>query len=466
MKKIIIITFILLFSIAGFSQDIEGSWNGKAESGKSGPVIFNFRIQKNGENYITIIDIPSIRVANLKPKQTTFTNGELLVDGSNLGFTFQGKLRQDSQQIEGTFTEGVNALPLQLIKSAIKIENTFSRPQEPVKPYPYEEEEIMFSNKKAGVTLAGTLTLPNKTGVFPVVILISGSGPQDRDETFYTHKPFLVLADYLTRQGIAVLRYDDRGAGKSTGDHSAATTKDLASDVMSAIAYLASRNDIDGKKIGLIGHSEGAIIAPMVANLNKKISFIVMLGGTGIPGSEVSLYQAKKMRGFPVQDETAYESAVRKAIEIASANKDVTDIKKELKAHYNETIMPMIKPMFKSDAEAAEVIDKLIEMRTSAWSRYFNTYNPANELEKVTCPVLALNGSKDTQVQPKINQEAIQNALAKGDSKDYTVKELPNLNHLFQACETGEMNEYNKIEQTISPLLLTQISDWILVRVK
>ncbi|MFV8325225.1 alpha/beta hydrolase family protein [Flavobacterium sp. ZS1P14] len=464
--KRIIMHLMLLLSISLCAQDISGKWSGIIDSRKSIPVVFNFTFEKTGENYTTIIDIPALRVAALKPKGTIFSKGTLLVDGSNLGFRFDGIFNQNAQQIEGTFTEGVNTLPLVLKNAAIKTENTFKRPQEPVKPYPYKEEEITFSNKNAGLTLAGTLSVPNQTGKFQVVILISGSGPQDRDETFYEHKPFLVLADYLTRQGIAVLRFDDRGAGKSNGDHSSATTKDLATDVMSAVEYLKSRKDIDKNKIGLIGHSEGAIIAPMVANLDKMISFIVMLGGSGIPGSEISLYLAKKNRGFPVPDEAAYEVAIKKAIKIAAADKDLTEIKKELKMHYNEAIVPMLKPIINSDAKIEEIIANLIEIRTSAWNRYFYNYNPANELEKVTCPVLALNGSKDMQAQSKINQEGIRSALTKGRNNDFLVKELPDLNHLLQECGTGEMNEYSTIEQTIAPMALKQISDWVLIHNK
>jgi len=273
-----------------------------------------------------------------------------------------------------------------------------------------------------------------------------------------------VLSDYLTKQGIGVLRYDDRGFGKSTGDHSLATTKDLASDVLSAIDYLKSRKNVG--EIGLIGHSEGAIIAPMVSNLNKNVAFIIMLGGSGISGSDVSLFLAKKTRGFPVQDEVAYELAIKKAIKIAAADKDLTEIKKELRIHYNEAIVPMLKPIINSDSKIETIISNLIEIRTTPWNRYFYNYNPANKLEKITCPVLALNGSKDTQVQPKINQEGIRNALTKSNNKDFTVNEIPNLNHLFQECETGEMNEYSTIDQTIAPFVLKQLSDWILAHSK
>lgn len=460
----IITHLILLFSITTYAQDISGKWSGIIESGKGESVVFNFSFEKNGEKYSTTIDIPSMRVLNLKPKETVFSNEELIVDGANLGFKYHGIFKKDLQQIEGTFTEGINALPLILKKVHTETQNTFKRPQEPVKPYPYKEEEITFYNKDADITLAGTLTLPDKTGKYPVVVLISGSGPQDRDETFYGHKPFLVLSDYLTRQGIGVFRYDDRGVGKSTGDHSMATSKNLASDVLSAMEYLKSRKDI--KQIGLIGHSEGAIIAPMVANLNKNVSFIVMLGGTGISGSEVSLYLAKKTRGFPVQDESKYEEAIKNAIKIAASDKDLAEIKKDLKVLYYEAIVPMLKPIINSDTKIEEIITGLIEMRTSPWNRYFYNYNPANELEKVTCPLLVLNGSKDTQVHPKINQDGIRNALTKGHNKDFSIYEIQNLNHLFQECESGEMNEYSSIKQTIAPFVLKQVSDWILVHSK
>lgn len=254
MKKIII-PLILFFFIASYAQDLSGKWSGIIESGKSEPVVFNFTIEKSGENYSTTIDIPALRAANLKPKKTVFSNEKLVVDGSNLGFKYQGTFKKDLQQIDGIFTEGLNALPLVLKKVQIETHNAFKRPQEPVKPYPYKEEEITFRNNEANITLSGTLTLPDRTREYPIAILISGSGPQDRDETFYEHKPFLVLSDYLTRHGIGVFRYDDRGVGKSTGDHSAATSKDLATDVLSAIKYLKSRKF--SKQIGLIGHSEG-----------------------------------------------------------------------------------------------------------------------------------------------------------------------------------------------------------------
>lgn len=467
MNKSQFTVLLLLFSVYCFSQEIAGTWNGIIELGENKQIVFIFNIETTSDdNLITTIDIPSNRISGLKPATTHFKNDSLLIDGSNLGIKYHGILNKKTQQIEGTFTEGINALRLILKRDKINIEKRIVRPQEPVKPYPYYEEEVSFENKDAKITLSGTLTMPQKNGKFPVVILISGSGPQDRDETFSGHKPFLVLADYLTRQGIAVLRYDDRGFGKSTGDFSSATTKDFSTDVLSAVNYLKSRADIESNKIGLIGHSEGGIIAPLVANATKDVSFLVLLASTGVVGSEISLMQSKTLRPFPVPDEKAYEQAILKAIKIASSNLSLEEIQTQLKTHYNATIAPILKQLVASDEKVSEIITGLIEMRTTPWVRYFYNYNPADELENVSVPVLSLNGSKDIQVIAKVNQNGIREALTKGGNTDFKILELPNLNHFFQECKTGAMDEYNTIEQTMSPIVLKEISTWILERVK
>ena len=461
MKKLHITIAILLYSVLSFSQDITGRWNGTVKLGEDKKISFIFNIENTENKYVTTIEIPTQRVSGLKPQKTSFKNGALFIDGANLGIKYEGSFNKKTQQFEGTFSEGLNALPLILKREKIKIEKTAKRPQEPVKPYPYNEEEVVFENKEANVSLSGTLTLPRANGKFPVVILISGSGPQDRDETVANHKPFWILADYLTRKGIAVLRYDDRGFGKSTGNFSNATTKDFSTDVISAVNYLKSRTDIDLNNIGLIGHSEGGIIAPLAANQTNDVSFIVLLASTGILGSELSLIQSKTLRPFPVPDEDAYEQAIRKAIKIAASNKEISVIKSELTTHYNATIAPILKPLVGNDAKVSEIIKGLIEMRTTPWIRYFYNYNPADEFEKLKIPVLSLNGSKDTQVSAKINQEGIRKALIKGKIKDYKIIEMENLNHLFQECKTGKMDEYELIEQTFSPEALKVISNWI-----
>ncbi len=301
--------------------------------------------------------VPTFDVSGIKPKATTFENGILSIDGSNVGLKYEGTLNETTEQIEGSYTEGGAVLSLVLKKGNPKMA-TLKRPQMPVKPYPYFEEEVVFENTEANIVLAGTFTRPEGNNKFPVVILISGSGRHDRDASIPTHKPFLVLSDYLTRKGIAVLRFDDRGFGKSTGDYSKSTTADFAQDVLSAVSYLKSRKDIDSTQIGLIGHREGGIIAPLAANQSKDISFIVTLAATGIPVSEAAIMQSKTLRPFPVLDEEAFEKNVRKAIKIASSDVEVSQKRKELSAHNNTYLTPILKSLGATDENISKFINK------------------------------------------------------------------------------------------------------------
>tara|TARA_R110002049_G_scaffold212324_1_gene383319 strand:+ start:154 stop:1548 length:1395 start_codon:yes stop_codon:yes gene_type:complete len=464
MKTITITILLIILAItSALSQDITGDWSGKTKRGDK-EITFVFNIEQENSMYSTTMNVPTFRVSGIKPSVTTFTNGKLVIDGSNVGMNYIGVFNKDTQQFEGTYKEGGVELVLNLKKGAVKIADS-RRPQEPVKPYPYYEEDVVFKNTEAKIELAGTLTLPNKNGKFPVAILISGSGPQDRDESFMGHKPFLVLSDYLTKQGIGVLRFDDRGIGKSTGDFGTATTEDFSKDVLSAITYLKTRNDVDIKHIGLIGHSEGGIIAPLAANNSKDVAFMVLLASTGISGTELSVMQSKTLRQFPVKDEIAYEKNTRKAIAIVTSNKSETEIEKELTNHYNVFLRPILTSLNVPEEKINAFIDGQLKTSLKPWSRYFLQYNPADEIEKLQIPVLSLNGSKDTQVNAKINQEGIRQALIKGGNQDYKIVELENLNHFFQECETGKMDEYRKIEQTFSPIALKEISNWILKRI-
>ena len=465
MKTLTIIILLNLLAITSArSQDISGHWNGTTKRGDK-EITFVFNIKQENATYSTTMDVPTFRIAGIKPSATTFTNGKLIIDGSNVGMNYTGVFNTEAQQFEGIYKEGGIEMVLNLKKGTIKIEDS-KRPQEPVKPYPYYEEEVIFKNNEANITLAGTLTLPNKNGKFPVVILISGSGPQDRDESFMGHKPFLVLSDYLTRQGIGVLRFDDRGVGESTGNFGKATTEDFSKDVLSAIAYLKTRNDVDIKNIGLMGHSEGGIIAPLAANNSKDVAFMVLLASTGISGTELSVMQSKTLREFPVKDEVAYEKNTRKAIAIVISNKSKTEIKIELTTHYNEFLRPILTSLNVPEKNINAFIENQLKTSLQPWSRYFLQYNPADEIEKLQIPVLSLNGSKDTQVNAKINQEAIRQALIKGQNKNYKIVELENLNHFFQECETGKMDEYRKIEQTFSPTALNEIKKWVIEHLK
>ncbi|MDQ1274798.1 MAG: uncharacterized protein QG610_370, partial [Euryarchaeota archaeon] len=325
-----------------------------------------------------------------------------------------------------------------------------------------------YENKEAGIRLAGTLTLPQSEGPFPAVILISGSGQQNRDEEILGHRPFLVLSDYLTRRGIAVLRVDDRGVGGSTGDFSQATTEDFARDVLAGIDCLKSREDIDSTRIGLIGHSEGGLIAPIVASSSSDVAFIVMMAGPGITGEEILYLQSDLIfRAEGVDNETiARNNALMKSIYSVIKEEQNDDIAAE---KLQKLIMDEVANMSEEEKKNSGYSEEALEAQVNAqvqnlispWMRSFLTYDPAPTLMKVTCPVLAINGEKDLQVPPEENLQAIEEALKAGGNRDYTVKELPGLNHLFQTAQTGSPSEYSKINETVSPVALELIGDWI-----
>ena len=313
------------------------------------------------------------------------------------------------------------------------------------------------------------MSLPTKEGFFPAVILISGSGAQNRDEELLGHKPFLVIADYLTKNGIAVLRFDDRGTAMSKGNYATATTLDFASDVEAAVQYLLTRKEIDQKKIGLIGHSEGGIIAPMVAAKSKKVSFIILLAGTGIPGDELLLLQQEligKASGISDEDLKKTKSTNSEVFEMVKKAKNSDQLNVDITEYITKSLKLDSKAKIPDGISESEYIAMQMSQITSPWMQFFIKYNPALVLEKVKCPVLALNGDKDMQVPSKVNLDAINKALVKGGNKKVTSKELPNLNHLFQDCKTGAPQEYSEIEQTFSPSALVEILNWIQIQTK
>ena len=457
--KTLTILFTLLLSVCIVSaQEISGKWYGMLKlPGTELTIVVNISKTEAGA-YTATMDSPDQGAFGIPVNSVRFENKQLELKIDALQAAYKAELVD--MVLKGTFTQMGQDLNLNLSQEEFKKPKAL-RPQEPQKPYPYHDEEVTFTNSKAGIKLAGTLTLPNKSGKFPAVVLISGSGPQNRDEEVFGHKPFLVLADYLTRNGIAVLRFDDRGVNQSEGDHSTATSADFATDVESAVAYLKTRSEIDHKKIGLMGHSEGGLIAPMVAAKDKSIAFIVLLAGPGMSGKELLPLQSAliaKAQGAP-------EQAVASTTKINStlfAMINTTDTREALNNKIINYIKSEIDPNeLPEEFKNNELLKAQIDQLTSPWMRYFLNYDPLPTLAKVTCPVLALNGEKDLQVPPKENLSAIKNTLSKAGNKQVTCIEMKGLNHVLQECETGSPAEYAQIEQTISEKALTTISNWI-----
>lgn len=458
-----IFTLLQLTSAFSFSQgqSIAGNWQG-ALSVQAINLRIVFKIVSDNKGLHAKMDSPDQGARDI-PCDSVNTNGsEIVIDMKSIGGSYAGTLTNDTT-IDGKWSQGGMSLPLVLHRTERPAE--VRRPQEPQLPFPYNEEEVSYVNAQAGDTLAGTLTTPKSAGPFAAVLLITGSGPQDRNETLMGHKPFLVLADYLTRQGIVVLRVDDRGIGKSTGNFATATTEDFASDARAGVQYLKTRKEIDHGKIGLIGHSEGGIIAPMVASESNDVAFIVMMAGTGVNGEKISIAQSKlieKANGMPdevIEKESRMNSNI---FNVVKQEQDTAIIGKKIKELIENT------RKFMTDKEKQDLglvdaaIPQMIRSVNSAWFRFFLTYDPQTALKNVKCPVLAINGEKDLQVPPALNLPKIEEALKEGGNTRHTIKILPGLNHLFQTCETGSPAEYAKIEETVSPVAMKTMGDWIL----
>lgn len=460
MKKLIVFFAALISYTSLFAQDITGQWNGVLKiMGTQLRIVLH--VSKSAEGYSTTMDSPDQNAFGI-PVTSTIFDGKLFgFVAENLGASYKGELKDGA--IKGKFSQRAMEFPLDFIREEVKVEKP-KRPQEPKEPFSYISEDVSFTNKAAGINLAGTLTLPHKEGRYAAVILISGSGPQNRDEELLGHKPFLVLAHYLTGNGIAVLRFDDRGVGKSGGKFKNATTADFATDVESAISYLKTRKEINPKAIGLIGHSEGGIIAPMVASRNKDVAFVVMLAGPGLRGDKILLLQQQligKANGVP-EKELQQSAEMNKAVfDMVLNTSDTAKLRNDIAKYLSSNTQPQDIPQ---GSTKEQFIDKQLTSIMDPWLQYFMKYDPVPALKKVKVPLLAVNGALDLQVPPKENIEAIKAALAK--NKKLTTTIYPGLNHLFQEAKTGAPSEYAEIEQTFSPLVMEDIMKWIFANVK
>ena len=427
MKALRTLTSVVFAMMALAANAQEGTWNGELNvMGNKVPLVFNF--STNG----CTIDSPSQGVNGIQAEKTVKDDGTISVKVGMIGATFEGKMTDG--EIKGTYVQNGFPLPLTLKPGKLVVK----RPQTPVPPFPYKEEAVSFTN--AQYTFNGTLTLPeNYSKNTPVVLMVTGSGQQNRDEELFSHKPFAVIADALARQGIASLRYDDRGWGDKSVNFADFTTADFRQDAAAAIPLLRKRFN----KVGILGHSEGGTIAMMLA-AEGKADFIVSLAGMAISGKETLImqnHQAMSAIGLPKETVDSYCNSISKALDEIASGKKASEIN-------IDDVPAALKP----------VTIKALQQADTPYVRHFLTVDVGKLLPKIKCPVLALNGTKDTQVDCDANTTRIEKGLA---NCKHSIKKIDGVNHLFQHCNTGIVTEYQQIEETISPEVLQEVAKWI-----
>ncbi len=465
MKQLLMLTLSILYlTISG--QEITGTWNGALDiQGTKLRIVFHIEQSENGLQ--SKMDSPDQGAKGIATDKTTFENGKLIIESNTIGFKYEGELKAEENEISGNFYQSGMTLPLVLSRKAVEIK-VEKRPQDPV-DYPYLREEVTFENKEDGVSLAGTLSLPEGKAPKAIVILVSGSGPQNRDEEIaaFNHRPFLVLSDYLTRNGIGVLRYDDRGVGESSGTQQGATSFDFAEDAAAAVKFLRTKQAFKKTKVGMIGHSEGGMIAPIVETELADLDFIISLAGPGTTIDELLLAQSRlvsKQENVPQEMVEANHKILKPAYQylIEHEAQSEEELKEGLRkifeagiTYFPEETQTEIRA--KEEAFLTQEVDGLV----NPWFLYFIRYNPMDYWSKVDCPVLALNGKLDVQVPCDENLEGIKKGLEKGGNKNYTIQAFENLNHLFQTAETGAVSEYKEIEETFNEKPMQLMVEWI-----
>ena len=469
MKKIFLFIALLTVSAVSFSQTLfVGNWEGSVTTAKKIRLIFH--IVQKGDSLSATMDSPDQGVTGIACQNIIADKDSLIVDMTNMGIVYNGKLHGDV--INGTWHQAGKNFDIDFKKTNQPTE--LYRPQTPKPPYSYVSEDVIYYNKDKSIQYGATITMPKGKGPFPAILLITGSGQQNRDEELFGHKPFAVIADYLTKRGYLVMRVDDRMVGQTTGDITNATTADFATDVMQGVNYLETRKEVDKKKIVLMGHSEGGLIAPMVAAKRKDIYAIVLLAGPGVEIPQLMEEQSAAMlENSSPNEETLhqYKKLYRSMENAVLAAKDSIDVKNRLglvvDAWLKTTAPEIVETVGINDEKTKdEYIRSFVGIYKNSWFYYFLHVDPAVYLEKLSCKVLAINGEKDVQVIAKSNLEGIKASLQKSKSHSYEIKELPGLNHLFQQCVTCTSNEYGVLTETIAPIALQTIGNWLDKNVK
>jgi hypothetical protein len=440
---------------------LAGDWTGRLVAGSSTlPLVVHLRLRDQG--LTGTVDSPNQGATGVAIDTVMVNGAELRFELRALRATYQGTVAPDATGIRGTWRQGSQVVTLDLERQAVLEQH---RPQTPVEPRPYDAEEVVVENPAAGVKLAGTFTRPRGGGPFPAVLLIGGSGAQNRDEEIFEHRPFLVLADHLTRHGIAALRLDDRGVGGSTGSLALVTLDDFAADAAAAVRFLAARPDVDHARIGLVGHSEGGLVAPLVAAVDTSVAFVVLLAAPGIPGDSLLMLQGAAIMGVMNQpaDMIGWNRRLQRVMfdQVKTAS-DSASLHQRL-SRVISVALPLL-PESRQGQVNAQNLAGQVNMMTTRWFRSFVSCDPAPTLRKLRCPVLALTGEKDLQVLPEENLAGIEQALAEGGNREHRTVELPGLNHLFQTAMTGSPGEYGVIEETFAPAALDTITTWIEAR--
>ncbi|MES2588379.1 MAG: alpha/beta fold hydrolase [Bacteroidota bacterium] len=459
MKKYIFLLFSVLFYLSTNAQSIVGDWSGILNTpGSKLKIVFHIE-EKNGL-LIGTMDSPDQGAFGLKLNFVSYVSKKVIFDMSTFGIIYEGE-NHSKDSIKGFLKQAGVSTVLNLGKSVIPINKKPLRPQEPDGFVFYKQKEVTFFNEIDKVELSGTLTIPRGKGPFPAVVLVSGSGPQNRNEELLNHKPFLVLADFLTKNGIAVLRYDDRGVGKSKGNFQSATTTNFAYDAQAAFLYLKNIKKIDENKIGIIGHSEGGMVAPMVAVADTQVRFVVLLAGPGVPMDQLMLKQTEvvsRLGGISEEEIKVSQELNRKFYDILLSEDDNEKAKILIEEIVKDHVHSMPEEIAK---EIVDDLPKLTQTMLTPWFRYFIRFNPEFYLKQIDIPILAFNGTKDCQVSAIENLDGIRKSVKETNNKNVYTYIMPDLNHLFQHCETGSVNEYAIIEETFSLEVMEIIRDWI-----